>query len=292
MGRFGRAAIVALVAVLAGGCAGSSDAPSASPSSTAQIDTTVVDEITPVGGLIATIGTNRLYALERGFGLGLRNVGDEPVMVRAVQLESPLFATVPQAAEEVLLMPGARGFVLPVPYGEARCEGEPDETFAVIVVVDDGEELRLPAAEDYSGAIGRLHGRECAAAAVRKRADLRFGDRWTRDGDSVSGELVLEQLQPGEPVTVDDAAGSVIFTIRVDDDGPPILRVTDDEPLADVPVTISAERCDPHALGESKRTFIFLAWVAVGEAEPVAMDLEPMGPARAALEQVFTTCME
>ena len=84
----------------------------------------------------------------------------------------------------------------------------------------------------------------------------------------------------------------MIFTIRVDDDEPPILRVTDDEPLAGVPVTVSAERCDPHTLGESKRTFIFLAWVAVGEAEPVAMDLEPTGAARSALEQVFSTCME
>ena len=291
MGRFGRATIVAIVVVLACGCAGSSDTPSASPS-TAPADTTAVDEPAPVGGLVATIGTNRLYALDRGLGLGLRNVGDEPVMVREIQLESPLFATVPLVAEEVLLMPGGRRFVLPVPYGEVQCDNEPDERFAVVVVVDSGEELQMPAAEDYPGAIGRLHGRECAAAAVRERADLRFGDRWTRDGNAVSGELVLEQLRPGEPVTVDDAAGSVIFTIRVDDDEPPILRVTDDEPLAGVPVTVSAERCDPHALGESKRTFIFLAWVAVGEAEPVAMDLEPTGAARSALEQVFSTCME
>ena len=284
--------MVALVVMLAGGCAGSSDPPSASPSPTAPSETTAVADPTPVGGLVATIGTNRLYALDRGLGLGLRNVGDEPVMVREIQLESPLFATVPLVAEEVLLMPGGRRFVLPVPYGEVQCDGEPDETFAVVVVVDGGEQLRMPAGEDYPGAIGRLHARECAAAAVRERADLHFGDRWTRDGDAVSGELVLEQLRPGEPVTVDDAAGSVIFTIRFDDDEPPILRVTDDEPLAGVPVTISAERCDPHALGESKRTFIFLAWVAVGEAEPVAMDLEPTGAARSALEQVFSTCME
>jgi hypothetical protein len=282
----------ALVAALALSCADSGDTPSVSPQSTTPSDTTVLEPATPVGGLLATIATNRLYALERGFGLGLSNVGDEPIVVRELQLDSPLFTVVPLAAEEVLLQPGGRRFVLPVPYGEARCEGEPAPTFAAVVVLGDGEELRLPAVEEHPGALGRVHDRECAAADIRERVDLHFGDRWTRDGDAISGELVLEQRREGDPVAVEDAVGSVIFTIRVDDDEPPILRVTDDEPVASVPITISADRCDPHALAESKRTFMFLSWVTVGEAESVPMDLEPTGAVRVALEEVFATCSD
>jgi hypothetical protein len=280
------------VAALAVGCGDSADTSSASPSPTAPADTAAVEAPEPVGGLLATIGTNRLYALDRGFGLGLQNIGEETVAVRELQLDSPLFATVPLAAEAVQLEPGGRRFVLPVPYGEARCDGEPAETFAAVVVLDDGEALRLPVVEEYPGAIGRVHGRECAAADLRERVDVRFGDRWTRHGDAVSGELILEQLRPGDPVAVEDARGSVIFTIRVDDAEPPILRVTDEEPTASVPITISADRCDPHALAESKRTFMFLTWVTVGEAESVPLDLEPVGAARTALEDVFATCVD
>ena len=64
-------------------------------------------------------------------------------------------------------------------------------------------------------------------------------------------------------MAVDDARGNVIFTLTVDAESNPILRVTDDEPAARVPVTISADRCDPHAVAEFKRPYVFLSWIAV-----------------------------
>ena len=80
------------------------------------------------------------------------------------------------------------------------------------------------------------------------------------------------------------------------------MAVTDDEPSTSVPVTISADRCDPHAVAEFKRPYVFLSWVAVGDARPRArsssssraapatgphgphrdlLDLSPSEPARA-----------
>jgi hypothetical protein len=55
--------------------------------------TTAVEAPKPVDGLVATIGTSRLYALQHAFGVGLQNGGDEPVTVRPIQLNSPLYAT-------------------------------------------------------------------------------------------------------------------------------------------------------------------------------------------------------
>jgi hypothetical protein len=291
------AAAAAAFVLLITACDGSSSSVSESDSASSPTEATtteVVEEPAPVGGLLATIGTNRLYSLERGFGLGLRNVGDEPVVVRQLQLVSPRFEIVPMVTEEVLLQPDGRRFVLPLPYGEARCDGDAGETdaamFPTLVVVDDGDQLRVPAVEEYSGAVGRLHASECAAADVRERADVRLGDHWTRNGEAVMGELVLEQRRPGNSVSLDDARGSVMFTIRLEGDEAPALRVTDDEPMATVPIEISVARCDPHALAEAKRSFIFLTWVAVGDADPVPVEFEATGAARAALDGLLATC--
>ena len=123
----------------------------------AAAETTTTTAPEPVGGIVAEIGTNRLYAVDHGLGLALRNLGDEPVAVRQVQLTSDQFTTVPITDRAVTLQPGGRRFVVPLPYGEARCDVEPEETFGVVVVVDDGEELHLDATEEYAGAVGRLH---------------------------------------------------------------------------------------------------------------------------------------
>jgi len=284
-----RAALSFAVLVSMVAACGGSDESTSAPATTSS--TEVVEAPAPVGGLVATVGTNRLYALDRAFGLGLRNVGDEPVVVRQLQLVSPLFETVPLFAEGVQLQPGGRQFVLRLPYGEARCDGEEaDETFAAVVVVDDGDELQVPAVEDSPGALGRIHDRECAAVRVRDLADLRLGDQWTRDGDAVTGDFTLEQRRRGASIAVDDARGSVMFTIGFEAEAPPFVQVNDDEPTATVPMVISVRRCDPHALAESKQSFQFLLWVVVDDAEPVPVDFEPTGAARAALDELLATC--
>jgi len=289
MGRAGVAGAWVLVAVLAASCSDSTDATSEPTTTAPPPEATAEEEPEPVGGLVAEIGTNRLYTVHRGFGLALRNVGDAAVVVRRVQLVSDQFATLPATNRETMLQPDGPRIVLPLPYGEVRCGGEPTETFEVLVVVDDGEELRLDATEEYDGAVGRLHSRECAAADVRERVDIIFGEEWTRDGIVISGELRLEQRHDGQPVAIDDAVGNVLFTLRLEQ-AHPVLRVSDEEPSARVPVTISADRCDPHAVAEFKQPYQFLSWVAVGEAEPVPVELVLTGGARVALDELIAAC--
>ena len=130
----------------------------------------------PVGGLVAEIGINRLYAVNRAFGLVLRNVTDEPIVVQEMQLDSDLFETMPATERTVTLPAGGRRLVLALPYGEVRCDDDPGATFPVVVVLDGGEELHLDAPEEYEGAVARLHARECAAADVHERVDITFGD--------------------------------------------------------------------------------------------------------------------
>jgi hypothetical protein len=90
-------------------------------------------------------------------------------------------------------------------------------------------------------------------------------------------------------VAIDDAVGNVIFTLVVED-AHPVVSVSDDEPSATVPVTITADRCSPHAVAEFKTPYLFLSWVSVGDAEPVAVPLELTGAARQALVDLIATC--
>jgi hypothetical protein len=124
---------------------------------------------------------------------------------------------------------------------------------------------------------------------VLERVEITFGDDWVQEGITASGELHLEQRHPGEPVAIDDAVGNIIFTL-ITEEAHPVVEVSDDEPVATVPVTISADRCDPHAVAEFKTPFLFLSWATVGEADPVPVPLQLTGAARTALEQLIATC--
>jgi hypothetical protein len=281
--------VLAVLALVALTSCGDTTGPAVATTTTEPAPTTTQPAPEPVGGLVAEIGTNRLYAVNRAFGLVLRNTTDEPIVVRELQLDSRLFATLPPTVDEIALPAGGRRLVVPLPYGEVRCDDESGPTFPVRVVVDGGEELHLDAPEEYEGAIARLHQRECAAADVRERVDITWGDEWVQDGITVSGELRLDQRHRGEPVAIDDAVGNVIFTLVLDE-AHPVMEVSDDAPSASVPVVISADRCDPHAVAEFKTPFLFLSWVAVGDGEPVPVPLQLTGDARTALEQLIATC--
>ena len=296
-GPVARAAALLAPLLLGVNACGGSDPDSATTASSSDTSTTSaapsttepLDDPEPVGGLVSSIGTNRLYAPNRQLGLGIENVGDEPVTIEAVQLDSELFEPVPVAQRQLVLPARSRRLVLPVPYGPALCGGGVREAFAVTIVVDGGEELSLPVAEDHPGAIGRLHRRECAAAEVAERADIRLGDAWEADGITISGELLVTKRARGEPVTLVDAVGNVIFTLRLDGDGPP-FRVTDDEPDLSIPVTISADRCDPHAVAEFKRPLVLLSWFAVGDGAPTPVEIVATGGARQAFEALIASC--
>jgi hypothetical protein len=67
--------------------------------------------------------------------------------------------------------------------------------------------------------------------------------------------------------------------------------VDDSRPAAAPTITVSASRCDPHALIEYKRTFIFAAWVALDDGAAVRVDVVAEGSALAALTELREACL-
>ena len=79
-----------------------------------------------------------------------------------------------------------------------------------------------------------------------------------------------------------------MFTL---DAGRLVPAVLAGEPGLEVPVTVTATRCDVHALIESKRSYDFQTAVRLGDAELLTVTVQPGPRGRALLEQLLAdTC--
>jgi hypothetical protein len=239
--------------------------------------------------LVATATRSSLFDSQRTFRLELTNEGDQAVTVASVQLDSPLFAPLAPSPRDTRLAPGRR-LLLPVPYGESICPGSGPPS---LVMVAAGNEVVVPLAQDPEGVMDDLHEVECGEAAVRDAADLVFGDDWTPTGTRAArGEIVVTTGGDTE-VTLDDVGGNIVFGVRLVDEGPPLLTVAGPGEVGRLPVELVVDRCDTHALIESKRTFQFPLAVRLDGGEPAAvvLEAEPGTPARDVLGGLIQACI-
>ena len=164
-----------------------------------------------------------------------------------------------------------------VPYGEVRCAEDRPGPAADVALLDvqdaDGtaHELRLQLAPD--GVLDRLHLRECADQVLREVVDVRLSSQWSRDGGALTGALVLGRRSGTDPVTVVEPGGNVLFTIRPTVAATPMGRLAADAAALELPVRITATRCDVHAFADSKRSYVLPFYVALGDGEPQLVSL-------------------
>jgi hypothetical protein len=288
-----RSAALALVWVIAAGCGGGD-----SDSESGRTGDVEPESASNAAGLTATVQRSTLFETRRSLRLTVRSDREEDRVIRAVQLESPLFEPVEPGDRDTRVPPAGRRVVMALPFGTARCDrrsGSGDtgqEDTAVLLADADGQAVRVPIEQRPSDLLGELHGTECAAAAVLADVDLRLGDTWRSSGPrTLEGELVVSQRRDGAVAAVQSVEGNVIFTVSRDDAAPLALAVSNEHPSATTPITITASRCDAHALTEYKRTFIFTASIQVDSNEPVRVDIEAEGAARRALEDLLTSCI-
>ncbi len=130
-----------------------------------------------------------------------------------------------------------------------------------------------------------LHEVECAEAAVREAADLAFGDEWTVTGPRAARGVVTVAPMGAVEATVEDVRGNIVFGMRLDAATLPATET--------FPVELVVDRCDTHALIESKRTFQFPLEVALDGGEPALVVLEaaPGTPARRVLAGLIQACI-
>ena len=244
----------------------------------------------PAAPLTATLQRSTLFETHRSLRLTVTNGGNQDVEIAAVQLDSPLFEPVAPQVRDVPV-PASDHVAIPLPFGTAQCDdvaADPPELIARLA----SDDVRVAIEEIPSGVLSELNTEECAATAVLASVDLHLGDTWQRtEGRTIEGEVELAQRSSGVTATLDELRGNVIFAVSTGGGAGSALEVADATPTAAGPVAITAARCDPHALIEYKRTFIFTAYVVVDDGEPTRVDFEAEGGARRALEELLRSCM-
>lgn len=272
-----RGAAVLLVAFTAG-CANSAE-----PGAEATAATTSLSSgptIPAVPGIEAEAVRQRTdEAIGGQVQIRITATGDEPFTVTSVALDAPGFAPMPPRAVTTEFAPG-RVIDLPVTYGSPRCNVAAEPAAARLTVVrPDGssEDLRVPLAAEI---MTRIHEEECAVLALLRVVDVSVVDLVDED-DALTGSLRLTRRDGDEPVRVARVEGSVILDVTGEE--LPVEMTGDGEELS-TPVVFTSARCDPHALAETKKPYVFPLEVTVGAGDPVVLELPVSEDLKARLE--------
>jgi len=216
--------------------------------------------------------------------IGVVNGGAETVVVESLHVRIPGFGSSVPVDKDSPVPPGQR-VNLPWPYGKVRCgadrasaTGRSTVTLRLHTASDPTSRTVQLAAADPDALMRRIADRTCAVERVRREVDLRFGRSWRveqgRDGVMLHGTL-RARLLVDSPRHVTDVRGAIMYGLRPDESvgavGNPLAVLSADRPAASIPVVAYAARCDAHTIGEIKKPYEFLVWIALPGEEPLAV---------------------
>jgi hypothetical protein len=275
-GRRRTASACALV-VLAAGCA--SDSPANACGREAE----------PQLSAVAVYG--RHAAVRGKVDVRIANEGPQEVHVETYRIQHPLFESVPTSRRDSRLPADGARRIVPVPFGAPRCAADDAGEAVVVVGVRTGRGMRevvVPLADGEPG-LRRAHRLACAAAAAAEAVELDLAPGTLVDGPVLSTQLQLRRRGPGE-VAVTEVGGNILFSVDAPPSSP-VVTLTGGQQSAGVALQVRATRCEAHALTESKRSFVFPAFVALDDVEPTQVQVAVSAPAQAALQELLDrTC--
>ena len=227
-------------------------------------------EPAPAPRLAAEAKQYRSDIAKRTVAVTVDNRGSRGVLVRSIDLAADGFGGGPPTEVGVEVRAGSR-VDLRVPYGEVSCSGAraSGADVALLDVLDaDGERHDLRLALPPGGLLDRLHARECADQALLAVVDVRLSPQWSRAGLELRGALVLERRSGTDPVSVVEPGGNVLFTVKPARPAAPLGTLAADAAGLELPLRITATRCDVHAFADSKRSYVFGFYLTLGSGEP------------------------
>ncbi len=243
-----------------------------------------------LAGMTVVIAQSRSDWADRVVQLTVTNSGTEPVDIVAAALTSDLFDGV-AVPDEGRPVPAGTSRSLSVPLGAPRCgddrPGAVPAATATLTLADAAgrsSTVDLPA-DDPRGHLPRIHGEDCAAAAVAAGAELSVADALVVQ--EVAGELLgsldltLTPRTGGPVVTVTEVDGTVLLApltgaawsmpeLTTAPPGASTSPASGEPGAVTAALTFRPARCDAHAVAEDKRgTFLGVHTTVDGVAQPV-----------------------
>ncbi len=128
----------------------------------------------------------------------------------------------------------------------------------------------------------------CADRLVHSVSDVSLEDP-AREGETVTATLVIDRHEGGGDLEIRSLGGTVLFGVRAAEVAAIPLDLGADEGSWTVPLVISVNRCDPHALAETTKRYAVDLRVSIDGAEPrkVGLDVDGLVPL---LEQALEAC--
>jgi hypothetical protein len=234
-------------------------------------------------GIAATLQQWREDEVKGAFQVKIHNGSNDVLTVDTLRVDWDGFASAASSAPAYRVLAGGR-VDLAVPTVAARCSNPPSfhETFPdgpAVAVVNGNYNIPIT---DSEGVLDRMYASSCRQQAVAARVDLRFGDSWqpTEEDEppALLGTIVVEPTADST-VAISGISGSVLLSLEPATD----LSIVDGA----LPVIVGREgRCDAHALGESKKTYVFQVSLQVDD-EPVNVDIAPTEAVKAQMYDVI-----
>ena len=279
-------AVVSVLAVVASLvlCACSGTADDAAPSSLASSATTVPS-------LVGDVAFPRTLQAQRWVEVDLSGAQDDDWVVTSVALDVATFTPLAATKSNVRLFGGYVGRVR-VPLGVANCPAGAGDSLVKLTLANGAGavanlEVALP-----TDVLAGINANECATRKLLDVASPALGRAEAASGTSVDTTLTVSRGAAGAGATVVVTAmrGSVIFDM-VPRAGTalPVTLGAGESAIA-VPVTFTASRCDPHAVAESKKTFVFAVWLTIDGGPEKYLEIGPDAALKAALQSAFDNC--
>ncbi|MGI8822816.1 MAG: hypothetical protein ACR2JP_05880 [Acidimicrobiia bacterium] len=231
---------------------------------------------------------------KRRLAIATTNNGATEIEVTLIGLAADHFARLEPEAKTATIGPGTRTD-LQVDFGEVvDCDATGPLTALVeieLVVGPDPAPRRFVIPIDPAP-LDVIRHTECSQQVVRDAVDIGFDQDWVVDGTVLAARLVLGRNTGDEVVTVSSVRGTEIIGLHpVPPSLDPVAVIEPGTPGLAVPVELEVIRCDPHAVGQSTKTYEFKLWVAVGDREAQLMTIDPDGRLKAALQELITRCI-
>jgi len=216
--------------------------------------------------------------------------GAGTVFATGVELTSPYFEPGPVADTRVRVSEGWPGHAR-VPLTRAVCPaGAGPSKARVTLAAANGEPAGEVTVDVADEVLAHINGVECLQRDALDAAQPSFGELGSVEATQARATLVFTRGSSREPVVINGVKGNIIFTVEADAGALPMPMGSSVDSL-EVPVTVRASRCDPHAFAESKKTFVFAAWIQVDGREQY-VEYQPDPAWRATLQALFDACGE